>query len=123
MEQEPILNAHNKEEYPPMHTEGMNTSPRLQILVLMFGLLVLCGCGHRETTDIAFQTVLSVVLLRLNSKATVFQMKCRCRQNQSGRVIPKISIASLQIQKSPTSRLTDTTRNGHWFTLKGGRRL
>lgn len=54
MEQEHVLNAHNKEEYPPMHTEGMNTSPRLQILVLMFGLLVLCGCGHRETTDIAF---------------------------------------------------------------------
>ena len=53
MEQEPILNEHNKQEYPPMHTEGMNTSPRLKILVLMFGLLVLCGCGHKETADIA----------------------------------------------------------------------
>ena len=26
MEQEPVINAHNKEEYPPMHTGGMNTS-------------------------------------------------------------------------------------------------
>ena len=50
----PILNAHNKEEYPPMHTEGKNTPQRLKLLVLMFGLLVLCGCGHRGTADIAF---------------------------------------------------------------------
>lgn len=26
MEQEPILNEHNKLEYPPMHTDGMDTS-------------------------------------------------------------------------------------------------
>ncbi len=26
MEQEPILNAHNKQEYPPMHTEETDTS-------------------------------------------------------------------------------------------------
>lgn len=25
MEQEPVLNAHNKDEYPPMHTGGSNT--------------------------------------------------------------------------------------------------
>ncbi len=52
--EEPVLNAHNKEEYPPMHTGGLNTPQRIKILVLMFGLLVLCGCGHRGTTDIAF---------------------------------------------------------------------
>lgn len=26
MEQEPILNEHNKQEYPPMHTEETDTS-------------------------------------------------------------------------------------------------
>ena len=26
MEQDPILNAHNKQEYPPMHTEETDTS-------------------------------------------------------------------------------------------------
>lgn len=26
MEQEPVLNAHNKEEYPPMHTTRFDTS-------------------------------------------------------------------------------------------------
>jgi len=25
MEQEPILNEHNKQEYPPMHIDGFNT--------------------------------------------------------------------------------------------------
>ena len=32
MEQEPILNAHNKEEYPPMHTDGTNTSSIVDLL-------------------------------------------------------------------------------------------
>lgn len=54
MEQEPILNAHNKEEYPPMHTGGMNAPLIIKMQALFFGLLVLCGCGHRETADIAF---------------------------------------------------------------------
>lgn len=26
MEQQPIINEHNKQEYPPMHTDGMDTS-------------------------------------------------------------------------------------------------
>lgn len=52
MEQEPILNEHNKAEYPPMHTGGLNTPQRIKILVLMFGLFVLCGCGHKGTADI-----------------------------------------------------------------------
>ena len=54
MEQEPILNEHNKQEYLPMHTGGMNIHLIIKMHVLLFGLLVLCGCGHRETTDIAF---------------------------------------------------------------------
>ncbi|MBQ0160622.1 MAG: hypothetical protein KBT28_08400 [Bacteroidales bacterium] len=54
MEQEPILNAHNKEEYPPMHTGGMNAPLIIKMQALFFGLLVLCGCGHRETADTAF---------------------------------------------------------------------
>lgn len=48
----PNLNAHNKQEYPPMHTGGLNTPQRIKILVLMFGLFVLCGCGHNGTADI-----------------------------------------------------------------------
>ncbi len=52
MEQEPILNAHNKEEYPPMHTRGLNTPQRIKIIVLMFGLFVLYSCGHKGTADI-----------------------------------------------------------------------
>lgn len=34
MEQEPILNQHNKEEYPPMHTGGMNTPLIIKRIVL-----------------------------------------------------------------------------------------
>ena len=52
MAEEPVLNAHNKAEYPPMHTGGLNTPQRIKILVLMFGLFVLCGCGHKGTADI-----------------------------------------------------------------------
>lgn len=32
MEQEPILNAHNKEEYPPMHIKETNT-PLIDTLI------------------------------------------------------------------------------------------
>ena len=35
-----------------MHTGGLNTPQRIKILVLMFGLFVLCGCGHKGTADI-----------------------------------------------------------------------
>ena len=52
--EQPILNEHNKQEYPPMHTGEMNIHLIIKMHVLLFGLLVLCGCGHRETTDIAF---------------------------------------------------------------------
>ena len=48
---EPILYAHNQEEHPPKHTGGLNTPQRIKILVLMFGLFVLCGCGHKGTAD------------------------------------------------------------------------
>ena len=46
----PILNAHNKEEYQPMHIGNLNT-PKIKLLVLMIGLFVLCGCGHKGTVD------------------------------------------------------------------------
>ena len=50
MEQEPVLNAHNKEEYPPMHTGGYNI-PNIKPVVLMLGLLLFCGCNDvREHT-------------------------------------------------------------------------
>ena len=52
MEHNITLNDHNKQEYPPMHTGGLNTPQRIKILVLMFGLFVLCGCGHKGTADI-----------------------------------------------------------------------
>ena len=42
----PILNEHNKREYLPMHTGG-----KIKMVVLMFGLFVLCGCGNKGTAD------------------------------------------------------------------------
>ena len=40
MEQEPVLNAHNKEEYPPMHTAEKNTSLiRRGIVFLLLSLI------------------------------------------------------------------------------------
>ena len=60
MEQEPILNAHNKEEYPPMHTEGMNSTSKtkyrhINIVILVVGVALLFGCGgksmYSDTTD------------------------------------------------------------------------
>lgn len=47
MEQEIILNAHNKQEYPPMHISEFNT-PLIRLLVLMLGLLFFGGCAQRE---------------------------------------------------------------------------
>ncbi len=42
------LNAHNKQEYPPMHTDGLNT-PLKRKLGLLLSLVVVCflfsGCG------------------------------------------------------------------------------
>ena len=40
MEQESVLNAHNKEEYPPMHTGGLNTS----LMSFFFGVLTMYFC-------------------------------------------------------------------------------
>ena len=33
MEQEPVLNAHNKDEYPPMHTGGTDTSLKKPLVI------------------------------------------------------------------------------------------
>lgn len=40
MEQEPILNAHNKDKYPPMHTGGRDSS----LMSFFFGVLTMCFC-------------------------------------------------------------------------------
>lgn len=40
----PILNAHNKEEYPPMHTAGMDTSLVIKRLVICI-VLVMMACS------------------------------------------------------------------------------
>ncbi|MCQ2299472.1 MAG: hypothetical protein MJZ81_05055 [Bacteroidales bacterium] len=42
MEQEVTLNAHNKTEFPPSHTGGMNAPLIIKMQALFFGLLVLC---------------------------------------------------------------------------------
>lgn len=34
MEQQPVINEHNKQEYPPMHTRGLNTSLIIKRIVL-----------------------------------------------------------------------------------------
>lgn len=41
MEQEPIINEHNKQEYPPMHTGGMNTSIIIKRVVLCIVLVMM----------------------------------------------------------------------------------
>lgn len=62
MEQAPILNEHNKQEYPPMHTGGLSTPicflHRVLFMVLAF---VVIGCGSREseTDSYNFDEVLS----------------------------------------------------------------
>lgn len=47
MEQKPILNAHNKEEYPTMHTERMNTSSKFGFLFLVI-LVLFMSCQNSE---------------------------------------------------------------------------
>ena len=39
--EEPILNAHNKEEYPPMHTAELNTSSIIKRVVLCIVLVMM----------------------------------------------------------------------------------
>ena len=41
MEQEPILNEHNKQEYPPMHTDGTDTSLIIKRVVLCIVLVMM----------------------------------------------------------------------------------
>ena len=48
MEQEPILNEHNKEEYPPMHTGGLNTALIQYVVFLLLAFIVclfFCSCS------------------------------------------------------------------------------
>ena len=60
--EEPILNAHNKEEYPPMHTGGLSTPicflHRVLFMVLAF-VVIGCGSRERETDSYNFDEVLS----------------------------------------------------------------
>ena len=48
MEQEPILNEHNKQEYPPMDTGETDTSLRCKIFIstLFFALIMWCSPCH-----------------------------------------------------------------------------
>ena len=50
--EKPILNEHNKQEYPPMHPGGPITPRKIKLVVVIFGLFVWCGCGHRGTADV-----------------------------------------------------------------------
>lgn len=48
MEHEPILNAHNKEEYPPMHTGATNTPAKQHVVLLLFAFIIcslFCSCS------------------------------------------------------------------------------
>lgn len=50
MEQEPILNEHNKQEYPPMHTAGLNTSliiKRIVLCIIMVFMAYSVGAQQR----------------------------------------------------------------------------
>ena len=49
MEQEPILNAHNKDEYPPMHTGGTGTPLTYWgVLCFLTALILFAGCASRS---------------------------------------------------------------------------
>ena len=49
MEQEPILNEHNKEEYPPMHTGETDTSLVCKIfLITLFFVLIMCCSPYQN---------------------------------------------------------------------------
>lgn len=63
------LNAHNKQEYPPMHATGINTS-LIMLLVLMTGLLALCGCATREA-DTTIEQSQDTVIVDDNRQATI----------------------------------------------------
>ena len=49
MEQQPTINAHNKEEFPPAHNT-MDTS-LIKRFVLLFGIVLLCGCNFIGFAD------------------------------------------------------------------------
>jgi len=74
MEQEPVLNAHNKEEYPPMHIGGTNTPLNIKyrhniVFILFVGVALLFGCGgksmYSDTTDSSEE-----IISPLNSQET-----------------------------------------------------
>lgn len=52
MEQEPVLNAHNKEEYPPMHTGRLDTA----LILLLLPLLMMVVSCQRNSDRIIRQT-------------------------------------------------------------------
>ena len=47
MNQQPILNEHNKQEYPPMHTGGLNAYLKQYVAFLLFAFIIclfFCSC-------------------------------------------------------------------------------
>ena len=49
MEQQPILNEHNKQEYPPMHTGGTGTPLTYWgVLCFLTALILFAGCASRS---------------------------------------------------------------------------
>ena len=50
MEQDPVLNAHSKEEYPPMHTNRINTS-LIIIATAVYSIFIFAGCHNSGKTS------------------------------------------------------------------------
>lgn len=53
MEQQPVLNEHNKQEYPPMHIGGSNTPLKYWGIICTFiltALIIFAGCASRSKT-------------------------------------------------------------------------
>ena len=65
MEQEPVLNAHNKEEYPPMHTGRLDTplknKLKIGFFIMALFLMSLAGCQQPQADNGDSVTVSDVV--------------------------------------------------------------
>lgn len=46
--EQPILNEHNKQEYPPMHTGEINISSIIKCVLILVGVLLFVSCGRIE---------------------------------------------------------------------------
>ena len=68
MEQEPILNAHNKEEHPPMHTGGQNTS----LISFFFCMFIMCFCMSENTMAQHPQSFPDTITMPVGEKTIMF---------------------------------------------------